>query len=422
MPGEASEKAHEPHTRRTAAMDAPDGRAAQQARYYRYLAFALVMGIFLAIALASADVLDLGWFSQEQAFNAAGLSFAVLIIILLLFLLKIGTIFGELKGAREDARGMMNELAAKSRDAVEQMMQELRGRSKEITADVERRLAEESQNIARLTERLTNEMGRNNAAMERIGARMESLENKMANLLDREKSWQTEQARREKRDLEWEIQYKSLQDFDATLRRDLNALTNKVTTVIEAQERREMEEAAQKQGLNHQLSDVRRREGLLLIKQRELEDALTAAQAKPMVKLTEKDEKEHVLTIEGIGTKYAARLNQIGIISIPQLMKADAETVAGKIDAMPGLVEEWQAMGRLIQLKGVGPQYAEVLVKAGIRTVEELATTDAHRLATKITALEKDRKVRIQGGTITDAVAQRWIDAAARRDFDKPSA
>jgi predicted flap endonuclease-1-like 5' DNA nuclease len=398
-------------------MDTNDGRAAQQARFYRYLAFALVVGILVALALAWADVINLGWFSQDQAFNATGFTMIVVVVIVLLFLLKIGSIFVELKAAREDAREMMKTLDQHSRDAVEKMMQELRGRSKDITADVERRLGEESGNIARLAERMTTEMGRNNATLERLNNRIESLDSRMGGLLDREKAWTAAEARRTKRDEEWTIQYKSLQEFDASLRRDLNALTNKVTTVLEAQERREMEEAAQKQGLTHQLADVKRREGLMLIKQKELEDALAAAADKPVVKLTERDEREHVLTIEGIGTKYAARLNQIGIISIPQLMKADAEAVAGQIDAMPGLVEEWQAMARLIQVRGVGPQFAEVLVKAGVTTVEDLGSQDAHRLSTKIIALEKDRKVRIQGATISDAVVQRWIDAAQRRDF-----
>ena len=57
------------------------------------------------------------------------------------------------------------------------------------------------------------------------------------------------------------------------------------------------------------------------------------------------EESQHVILLEGIGNKYAARLNAIGIISIPQLVEARASDVAAQLQVEQGLIEEWQGMG-----------------------------------------------------------------------------
>src|SRR5581483_247580 len=105
---------------------------------------------------------------------------------------------------------------------------------------------------------------------------------------------------------------------------------------------------------------------------------------KPMVTMRPGDERQHILDIEGIGKVYASRLNAQGVITIPQLLAVDAANIATQIDATPEQVSEWQAMGKLMRLKGVGAQSAEILVKAGIRSIQQLAAEDATALSTKI--------------------------------------
>ncbi|HLF15983.1 MAG TPA: DUF4332 domain-containing protein, partial [Candidatus Thermoplasmatota archaeon] len=212
-------------------------------------------------------------------------------------------------------------------------------------------------------------------------------------------------------------QIKDLQLATATLGRDLKSVEKRVAEAMDALEHREMESAAETAQAQRELADVRKRGELLIIKNRQLEQAATVVEEKPPVRLTETDEREHVIAIEGIGTKFAARLNAAGVISIPQLVKADADQIATRIDATTELVKEWQAMGRLIQVRGVGPQYAEVLVKAGVRSVEQLAAADALDVARRVQKLEEERKVRLQGGKVSEGTVNRWIQAARARDF-----
>lgn len=123
-------------------------------------------------------------------------------------------------------------------------------------------------------------------------------------------------------------------------------------------------------------------------------------------------EGQHVLTLEGIGTKYATRLNNHGIITLPQLLDADPETVAAAVDAMPALVEEWQGMARLVQVKGIGPQAAEMLALAGVRTIQGLADADPPELTARIDAIEERRRVRVLGTDVQEGHVRRWVEAA----------
>jgi len=124
------------------------------------------------------------------------------------------------------------------------------------------------------------------------------------------------------------------------------------------------------------------------------------------------DEKSHVLTIEGIGPKFASRLNADGIITISQLIQADAHRLAAAIDATPELVMEWQAMGRFMALSGIGPQYAEVIARCGYRGVEELAATTPAELLQRFHGIQDGKKVRIQKQELTEGTVRRWIEAA----------
>jgi len=75
-------------------------------------------------------------------------------------------------------------------------------------------------------------------------------------------------------------------------------------------------------------------------------------------------------------------------------------------------------MGQLMRLKGIGPQYAEVLVRAGVRSIAHLAAQDAEQLATKVRDLERSRKTRIQGNEITANVTRNWVQAARDGTLD----
>lgn len=134
------------------------------------------------------------------------------------------------------------------------------------------------------------------------------------------------------------------------------------------------------------------------------------------------DVHSHVMQVEGIGPVFAARLNAAGIITTDQLLAANPGTVATRIDATPELVTEWQDMARLMRVKGVGPQTAELLVKAGVRTPEALANESPEHLSRVCTEALEGKKVKIANLQPTPAIAKRWIDGAREAKDTGPTA
>ena len=133
---------------------------------------------------------------------------------------------------------------------------------------------------------------------------------------------------------------------------------------------------------------------------------------KAYVQVSKAEEGQHILLIEGIGEKYASRLNAHGIITIPQLLRIDAASVARKAEVTQALAEEWQAMARLMQIKGIGAQYAEILAMAGIQTPEALARADPEQLLGRIDAIEARRKTRVLKQDIQAGHVKKFIKAA----------
>lgn len=78
----------------------------------------------------------------------------------------------------------------------------------------------------------------------------------------------------------------------------------------------------------------------------------------------------------------------------------------------PTTVEPWQSMAELMAVRGLGPQCAEALVRAGIDSIASLRKATPSTRSKAIEAVEKGRGQRIQGIHVTPKVAQRWIEAA----------
>ncbi len=97
--------------------------------------------------------------------------------------------------------------------------------------------------------------------------------------------------------------------------------------------------------------------------------------------------------IEGIGPTYAARLKEkCGITGFEQLRIADPGPTAQAIGTTAANVEAWQRMIHLMDIKGIGPQYAEILVMAGVQTPEQLAAANPAALKATIDGIEARRK------------------------------
>ncbi len=100
-----------------------------------------------------------------------------------------------------------------------------------------------------------------------------------------------------------------------------------------------------------------------------------------------------VIDIEGIGPTYAARLEEkCGIVDFSQLRMADPASTGAAIGTTGENIRSWQRMIHLMDVKGIGPQYAEILVMAGVHTPEQLAEADPIRLKAAIDGIEARRK------------------------------
>lgn len=122
--------------------------------------------------------------------------------------------------------------------------------------------------------------------------------------------------------------------------------------------------------------------------------------------------RRHVLTIEGVGEHYAAQLKGLGITTIGHLWTADPQKLSKALDVPETVVQNWRAMGELMDITGIGPQFSELLVRCGIRTVKDLAECDAKELMARVLITSAEREVRIQGAPLGLKHMERWVRAA----------
>ena len=107
-----------------------------------------------------------------------------------------------------------------------------------------------------------------------------------------------------------------------------------------------------------------------------------------------------VIDIEGIGTTYAGKLNELGIFSTTDLLKAgaskkDRTEIAEKTGIPESLILTWVNHADLFRIKGVASQFSELLEAAGVDTVKEFATRNVENLHAKL--VETNDKYGLSG-------------------------
>lgn len=119
--------------------------------------------------------------------------------------------------------------------------------------------------------------------------------------------------------------------------------------------------------------------------------------------------------IEGIGPSYAAKLKAAGVSNTEKLLAA-AGTPKGRADLAEStgisgkLILTWTNMADLMRLNGVGGQFAELLVGAGVDTIKELRRRNAANLAAKMTEVNEEKQ--LTKGSVTEEKVQGWVDQA----------
>jgi predicted flap endonuclease-1-like 5' DNA nuclease len=101
-----------------------------------------------------------------------------------------------------------------------------------------------------------------------------------------------------------------------------------------------------------------------------------------------------LVEIEGIGANYAKALVGAGIDTIEELLReggtpAGRDAIAGKSALSGKLILEWVNHADLMRIKGVGSEYADLLEAAGVDTVPELAQRNAANLTEKLEGINE---------------------------------
>jgi predicted flap endonuclease-1-like 5' DNA nuclease len=398
------------------------GFAKRNVQFFRALGIILGFGVLTALILGLGNVPGLGVFDIGALSRALLLSTVVLTVVLILFLFRIGVIF--------DVERQVRDLFASEQDRLTDMRRGEEEATREFREALRRELADLRDAMKReLNQRDQMYDGAMRASNQALKAASDALAR--AEALSREPAYRTTieklvadvgamakdlQALRTADKVNSPL-LKELQEKVVLLEKSQTKLNHRVDETMEGIERRDMETAAHRQTLDQELSALKKRETLLLVKQRELEDQnvnLSQAAKPKKVEFQPGEETQHVIAIESIGPAYASRLNAHGIITIPQLVAVDANQVGNLIGATPELVRQWQAMAELMRLDGVTPQAADALVSAGVMGAKQLAAETAEGVSRKVKDAERSRKTRIQGLDASPAVAQKWVDAARK--------
>jgi predicted flap endonuclease-1-like 5' DNA nuclease len=116
--------------------------------------------------------------------------------------------------------------------------------------------------------------------------------------------------------------------------------------------------------------------------------------------------------IEGIGAIYGDKLRAAGVHTTARLCFEDAQALADKVGVPLKTVQQWQAIGELVKVKGIGPQYAEALARSGIDGIAALKRRAASTVTEQVNAYLDSLEVTVVGTKITEARVEGWKKAA----------
>lgn len=122
-----------------------------------------------------------------------------------------------------------------------------------------------------------------------------------------------------------------------------------------------------------------------------------------------------IIDIQGIGPVYAEKLRKEGVEKVSQLLER-GKTAKGRkeLEEKTGirhdLILTWVNHADLFRVKGIGPQFAELLEAAGVDTVKELGHRNATNLEKAMAQVnEKEHRTK-RVPTVKEI--QRMIDLA----------
>ncbi|MGH8871937.1 MAG: DUF4332 domain-containing protein [Acidimicrobiia bacterium] len=126
--------------------------------------------------------------------------------------------------------------------------------------------------------------------------------------------------------------------------------------------------------------------------------------------------------VAGISHKDATRLRKAGVRTSNGLIEAAADRkgrneLAAATGIDPRDIQQWVNHSDLLRVKGVGAEYAELLVASGVDTLRDLRRRNPTALLAKIIGL--NGSARVVQRLPTESMVEVWIEAA--KDLDPSS-
>ena len=123
--------------------------------------------------------------------------------------------------------------------------------------------------------------------------------------------------------------------------------------------------------------------------------------------------------VAGIGHKEATKLRKAGVRTSKGLIDAAGDRkgryeLAAATGLDPRDIQQWINHSDLLRLRGVGAEYAELLVAAGVDTLRDLRRRNPTALLAKIIGL--NGSARVVRRLPTESMVEVWIETA--RDLD----
>ena len=123
--------------------------------------------------------------------------------------------------------------------------------------------------------------------------------------------------------------------------------------------------------------------------------------------------------IEGIGPTYAEKLTAAGIKTTEDLLAkcanpAGRKAAASATSLSEGQLLKWANMADMMRIKGIGPQFAELLEASGVDTVKELRTRKAENLVSKMAEVNQVKNLTNAAPAL--ATITGWIEQAKTMD------
>ena len=119
--------------------------------------------------------------------------------------------------------------------------------------------------------------------------------------------------------------------------------------------------------------------------------------------------------VAGVGQKQATKLRKVGVRTSKGLIE-HASTRRGRTQLSkdtgitPKDLQLWVHHADLLRVRGVGSEYAELLVAAGVDTLRDLRRRNPTALLAKIIGLNGSK--RVVDRLPTEAMVENWIVAA----------